>query len=235
MANVNRLPDAYFKGTSGNNYKMLHLNELATNELSEDITKVLNSLDLMTATGKTLDLYGDMVKQPRGALNDEQYRLMILNKIGQNICQGNYNSIISILSNMFGCTPSDIIIVDSEETCKAEVTKFPLEVLVNSGFSSEQAVKMIELLLPVCVKLSTANFNGTFEFGDTVEEAPSTYSELALNTNEQLQDYTYNQLATGKVVVMEYDKEKGFGNIEQTIGGYFGLVLGDKNQFELPI
>lgn len=229
MANVKKLPDAYYKGTNGNNYKLLHLNELAADKFSKDLTDVLNCLDLMQATGKTLDLYGEMVEQKRGALNDTQYRLMILNKIGKNICQGDYNSVIELLTQMFNCKKGDIILKDSTEPCRVTIEKFPLEVLINAGFSSAQAITMIELLLPVCVKLSDGNFEGTFEFG----EIKITYDELSELTYGDL-NCTYAELESG-FPYCEYDENKGFADIEQTIGGYFGLLVGDTNGFELPI
>lgn len=171
MANVKKLPDAYYKGTDGNNYKLLHLNELAVNEFEGNLADVLNCLDIMQATGKTLDLYGEIVNQKRGVLTDTQYRMMILNKVGKNICQGDYNSVIKLLAQSFNCSLSDIILEDSTtEPCSVEVTKFPLDILINAGFSSSQAIQLIEQLLPVCVKISDGNFEGTFEFAETDSE-----------------------------------------------------------------
>lgn len=231
MNNVKRLPDAYYKGTDGNNYKLLNLNELAADEFSKDLTDVLNCLDLMQATGKTLDIYGEMVEQKRGILNDTQYRLMILNKIGKNICQSDYNSVIELLTQMFNCQKCDIILKDSTEPCRVSIEKFPLEVLINAGFSSAQAITMIELLLPVCVKLSDGNFEGTFEFGGIA--GGYTYETFSNFTYQELETKTYTQME--EIYSQEYDENKGFGNIEQTIGGYFGLVLDDTNSFNLPI
>lgn len=231
MDNVKRLPDAYYKGADSNNYKLLHLNELAVNVFSKDLTDVLNCLDIMQATGKTLDLYGGSVDQKRGVLNDTQYRLMILTKIGKNICQGDYNSVVELLTQMFHCDKGDIILRDSSEPCRVVVEKLPLEVLINAGFSSEQAITMIELLLPVCVKLSDANFEGTFEFGNIVRS--STYENFSTFTYQKLETKTYSQME--ETYSQEYDENKGFGNIEQTIGGYFGLILDDTNAFNLPL
>lgn len=233
MNNVKRLPDAYYKGKDGNNYKLLHLNELAADEFSKDLTDVLNCLDLMQATGKTLDLYGEMVEQKRGMLNDTQYRLMILTKIGKNICQGDYNSVIELLTQMFNCQKGDIILKDSTEPCRVVIDKFPLEVLINAGFSSSQAVTMIELLLPVCVKISDGNFEGTFEFGE-IKNTPTTYSGLSRFTYDELSNRNYAELENG-FLYCEYDENKGFADIEQTIGGYFGLILEDETDIVLPI
>lgn len=208
MRLVERLPDCYRKDEDSNNHKLLELERLATEELRLDIKTVLDSLDLNQANGNTLDLYGDMLGQRRGLLNDEQYRYMILARIGRNVVQGDYNSVMSTLILMFGSQAGDITlddleIVEGERPCVVRLTKFPVYVLINAGFSSRQAVSMIESLLPVCVTLSADNFEGTFEFADTADV---------------------------------YDEQAGFGNIGQTIGGYLGLYLGDDDKIPvLPI
>ncbi|WP_195633352.1 hypothetical protein [Enterocloster bolteae] len=208
MRLVERLPDCYRKDEDSNNHKLLELERLATEELRLDIKTVLDSLDLNQANGNTLDLYGDMLGQRRGLLNDEQYRYMILARIGRNVVQGDYNSVMSTLILMFGSQAGDITlddleVVEGERPCVVRLTKFPVYVLINAGFSSRQAVAMIESLLPVCVTLSADNFEGTFEFADTADV---------------------------------YDEQAGFGNIGQTIGGYLGLYLGDDDKIPvLPI
>lgn len=201
--NVKKLPDSYAKWQGSNNEKLLRLNELAVADIKADQEALFNSLDLMTATGYTLDIYGDMVGQKRGNLNDDQYRYMILTRIAINTVQGNYESIIDVVTRIFNCKPSDIILRDGEKPCTVEVQAFPLTILVDAGFTSTQAIELIEQLLPICVTIDTANFEGTFEFADTADA---------------------------------YDEAKGFGNVEQTIGGYLGLLLGDdENSPVLPL
>lgn len=203
MNNVDKLPDSYAKGKSSNNYKLLNLNEQAIADAKADAQAVFNMVDLQQATGRTLDLYGEMVGQKRAKLNDEQYRYMILTRIGMNVVQGNYKTVIESIKSMFGCKASDIILKDSENACSVEVIKFPLEVLVNAGFSGAQAVTMINSLLPVGVSLEHVNFDGTFEFADTADV---------------------------------YDEQAGFANIEQTIGGYLGLLqVDDEDTPILPL
>lgn len=199
MKHIERLPDCYRKDGGSNNFRLLELNRQATEELREDLKAVLNVLDLNQATGKTLDLYGDMLQQRRGLLNDEQYRYMLFSKIGRNTVQGDYNSIMNTLVLMFNSQKGDITLDDldlaeEERACVVKLTKFPIFVLVNAGFSSRQAVTMIESLLPVCVTLSADNFEGTFEFAEFDRE---------------------------------YDKAAGFADLAQTYGGYFGLLLGE--------
>ena len=203
MNNADRLPDSYAKDKNSNNYKLLKLNEDAIATLNKDMYDVLNVLDIKNAIGNTLELYGDMVGQKRGELNDTQYRYMILTRIGMNIALGNYDSIIAVCQMIFDCKPHEIILNDSEKPCRVEVTKFPLKVLVDAGLSSNQAIAMVELLMPIGVTIENANFEGTFEFAETATE---------------------------------YDENAGFGNIEQTIGGYMGLSLGsDDIEPVLPI
>lgn len=194
MNNVNKLPDSYAKETSSNNYKLLNLNEQAIADVKADLQAIYDVLDLKNATGHTLDLYGEMVGQKRGALTDNQYYYMILTKLGINSVQGNYETIINIMGRIFDCKPNEIILRDAEAACKVEVETFPLSVLVNAGFTSKQAIEMIQKLLPIGVTIDNANFEGTFEFAETADV---------------------------------YDTTAGFGDIEQTIGGALGLLLGD--------
>ena len=208
MRNVERLPDCYRKDQDSNNYKLLELNSQAAEELKTDIEVVKNVLDLNLAVGKSLDLYGDMLGQRRGFLNDEQYRYMLFARIGRNIVQGDYQSIMNTLVLMFGSRHGDITLDDLdldevESPCVVKLSKFPVSVLMNAGFSSRQAVSMIEMLLPICVKLSADNFEGTFEFAETADQ---------------------------------YNESCGFGDVGQTIGGYLGLFLGDDDKIPvLPI
>ena len=203
MNNVEKLPDSYAKGTDSNNYKLLDLNQQAIGNIKQDARDIFNALDLLAATGGTLDLYGEMIGQQRGSLNDVQYRILIFTRMGINATQGNYSTVISNAKQIFQCKANDIILRESVKPCTVEIEKFPLEVLINAGFTSKQAIEMIEQLLPVGITINDGNFDGTFEFADTAD----VYDELA-----------------------------GFGNIDQTIGGYFGLLFGeDENSPVLPL
>ena len=55
------LPDAYAKAEGSNNAKLLKIEKDAVDLLREAIAAISESLDLDKATGKTLDLYGEMV------------------------------------------------------------------------------------------------------------------------------------------------------------------------------
>lgn len=203
-----KLPDSYRKDKDSNNYKLLELTGQQANDLKKDFRAIYDCLDLDTVTGRTLDLYGLMLNQKRGLLNDTQYRYILYTAIGRNIGQGTYDSVMDIIVRMFNTEHGQVTLDDFElsevdKPCKVRLTRFPLFVLINAGFSSKQAVQMIESLLPICVTIEADNFEGTFEFSDVDDE---------------------------------YDENRGFGNIEQTIGGYVGLFLGDDEKIPvLPI
>jgi hypothetical protein len=211
--NIKKLPDAYYKGKDGNNYKLLRLNELSAETFFNDMQDVLNTLDLEQAYGKTLDLYGNMLQVLRGRMTDEQYRVSIKNKIGENLCQSDTNSVLYYLSQTFNCSLSDISIDD------VRVNKVNVKVPLAKNFTVDYILSMISRLLPITVTLSDIELTGTFEFGGISQGM--TYNILSTLTYNEFQKITYEVVET---YVCEYDKDKGFGNIEQTIGGFLGLL-----------
>lgn len=216
--NVKKLPDAYYKGNDGNNYKLLHLNELATCEFQADMQSVLDTFDIEQVYGKTLDLYGDFVGQKRGTLTDDEYRIYIKNKMAQNICQGDINSILNLLSKIFDCSIADISIEEVGGN-RVDIKNLPLPYLIGGTLTEEQILELLERILPVTVKIRLAEIIGTFEFGGIDK---NDYQNSESIDYQNLQELSYQQLEN---YLGEYDKKKGFGNIEQTIGGYFGLLI----------
>lgn len=167
---VKNLPDCYKKTQDSNNAKILTIEQDAVNLLRAELQAVLASGDIFEATGKTLDLYGDMVGQARGAATDDQYRYMIRLKIVQNISSGDYVSVLNALSLAFGCDHSQIHIQDSEAACSATLVTAPLGAITESGLTVNQAVALIQRLMPICVTLESASFEGTFMFSDSETE-----------------------------------------------------------------
>ncbi|MGN0243470.1 MAG: hypothetical protein ACI4CT_05355 [Lachnospiraceae bacterium] len=203
MDNIKRLPDCYRKDENSNNYKLLRINELDRESLRADLKQINDSLDLDTASGRTLDYYGASIGQPRGYLNDGQYLILIKVKLARIMNCGDYNSVLRALKMVFSAESGDIIMQESENPACVKLARFPLQTLVNAGFTSRQVVDIINTILPICVSVDVDEFEGTFEFSETGDE---------------------------------YDTETGFANIEQTIGGYFGLLLGDDdNSKVLPL
>ena len=210
--NAKKLPDVYRKDKDGNNWKLLKLDKQFIQAFGSDLKAVYDSGDFQEAYGKTLDLYGSIVGQKRGAFNDEQFRYLILAKIARNFVKGDYKDIMRHLVRMFNCNQGDIEledfeIEDDDSPCVVKLAKMPFLTLIAAGFTSNQAVELIASVLPVGITLKADNFEGTFEFAD------------------------YQPGMTE----MEYDADKGFGNEEQTIGGLLGLMLGEDGETPLPI
>lgn len=196
---VNALPDSYKKHSESNNYKLLSLEQRLINAFRADIDAVKETLNIYTATGKTLDLYGATYSQPRGSMTDEQYRYIILQKVARTQVKGDANSVILALASAFGVDPSAFNIADTENTCEVEVTELPYSVLQHAGLTGGQMTQIIKSLLPVGVRLAPLNLEGTFEF--------ATFAD-------------------------EYDEQAGFGDIDQTMGGYFGYL--ETNNIDIP-
>lgn len=165
------LPDAYKKDSKSNNFKILEIERRANNDLRQTLEEIEGMLDIDKATGATLDLYGKRFGQPRGKASDSQYRMMIKSKIVRGLSSGSYKDVVDALCFTFGCNTSDILIVESPEIpMVVTVERAPLEHIIRAGFSTEQAMQLIKSLLPVCITLESAVFNGTFAFGENEGE-----------------------------------------------------------------
>ena len=197
---INALPDAYRKDRDSNNYKLLYLEYLLVNGLREDIEAVDTVMDIFKATGGTLDLYGDMYRQARGSLTDEQYRIIILQRIARNWAGGDYNSTVQALASVLGVSPSEFRLVEEDNPRRIAVVDLPFDALQEAGIGTKQAYQMIEALMPVGIPLAPLALDGTFEFA---------------------------------LYEKEYDANKGFGDINQTIGGTFGLL--EAGDVDVPI
>lgn len=198
---VKNLPDAYCKTDESNNRKILDIEKYAMDLIRADIAAVYASLDIDSATGHALDMFGEMVGQDRGIATDEQYRIMIKARLNRNIAGSDHDSIVRAISMTFDCDPSEILLVEPEGACSVRVENLPFDKLNSSGIDTVTAVQIVRRMIPAGVQLESLNFSGTFEFGGTD---------------------------------MAYDENAGFGNEEQTIGGYLGLAA-DSAMSDLPV
>lgn len=195
------LPDAYRKDADSNNAKILAIEKDAMDSLRVTLQTISDSLDIDKAVGSTLDLYGDMLGQGRGAATDEQYRVMLKAKITRNLANGDHDSIVRAICATFGCEPGDVQLIELDKPCAVKIGGLPFANLNSSNIDLDTAVHIIFRLMPAGVSLETLDFTGTFEFGGTD---------------------------------MIYDAESGFGDVEQTIGGYLGHVATGSNN-RLPV
>ena len=167
---VNALPDAYEKGSESNNYKLLSLEERLVAALRDDLTAIQEVLDINKASGKTLDLYGETYSQARGGMTDEQYRIVILQRVARNIAKGDYNSVIESLAVAFGVSPKEISLAETENPAEVELGAMPYSVLQNAGITGSQLQSIVIAVLPVGVSLAPVALDGTFEFSASADE-----------------------------------------------------------------
>lgn len=204
---VRNLPDAYRKDTESNNYKILQVEKLAVKNLRQTLEDIDSILDLNNAKGKTLDMYGERVGQPRGVANDTQYLLMIKAKIAQNLSNGTYPSILESICYTLNCEPSQVYIIEKDEPCLVEVTAIPLDAIQKTGMTPTQVNALVKRLLPVGVRIESILYQGTFKFCEGGADYPR-----------------------------EVDKttDAGFAS-DEIEGGYFGITSGEENEPILPI
>lgn len=168
---INALPDAYQKSPESNNYKLLLLEERLVGGFRDDMDALFDTLDIAKATGKTLDLYGEIYNQPRGGMTDEQYRYIILQRIGRNMAKGDYNSIVRALAVAFGVSTENVVFEETANPAEVEAKRLPYSILLNAGITANQLTQMIRAILPVGVGLaSKLHLEGTFEFSASADE-----------------------------------------------------------------
>lgn len=166
---VNNLPDAYSKEIGSNNDKILEIEKSALDALRESVSALCESLEIEKAYGRTLDLYGEMFGQARGIATDEQYRVLIKNRIIRNLTNADFNSIVNAIAMTFGSDPSDIMLKELDEPCKVTLEGLPISQLNASNIDVTTAVQIVNGLIPVGVHMESVSFSGTFEFAGGTE------------------------------------------------------------------
>ena len=164
------LPDAYAKAPDSNNAKLLAVEKSETDRLRAEIAAIYDSLDINLATGKTLDLYGEMLGQERGAATDEQYRALLKSRIIRNLSGADHNSIVNAICITFDCDPADVLLTETDGECEATLEGIPYAAINRINIDVAAATQIIKMLLPAGVKFTILSFSGTFEFGGTEME-----------------------------------------------------------------
>lgn len=168
---IKNLPDCYAKDKDSNNYKLLSIAKYSIDKSRAENEKIYESLDLNKATGKTLDLYGEMVGQSRGLANDEQYRILIKTRLMRNLSNGSNKSIVASLATILNCKMSEISLSDkSDAPCTVTLSKVNLYSVQAAGLTTKQFESILKTLLPVGVVFETFSYDGTFEFSETESE-----------------------------------------------------------------
>lgn len=151
------LPDAYRKDKESNNYKILEVEKQSTQMFNDDAENVFESLDIWQATGKTLDLYGEIYNLPRKDMNDDQYRIMILLKLAQNRSGSDHASIVSTLASVLGVPVDTFWMTDSDVPGNVDINALPYNVIQEAGVSIVEVWTRLKALLAAGVGIERFN------------------------------------------------------------------------------
>lgn len=172
---IKNLPDSYRKDKDSNNYKLLSIFDYYIEKMRSSAEEMREKIKLDNATGKTLDLYGEMVGQVRGQATDDQYRMLIKTKIVRNLCSGSHKSTVDSLAAILNCKPSDISVKDTpNKMCSVTIGNIPLGTVLTAGLSTSQFEMLFKSLLPVGITFERFTYDGTFSFAATEGEQSET-------------------------------------------------------------
>ena len=205
--NVKELSDAWKKTQDSNNAKMLGLNETSVNKLLEVFKQVDDCLDIHKATGKTLDYYGAAVGQPRGNLADDKYRLLIITRIAVNVSGCDYQTVIDNIKRLLNCEYSD----------------FELTELYDEEDPKPATVSITKMPYTI---LDKAGFSS-----EEIYQVIKLLLPIGVGLEFRALEGTFEFCS-----IEDYEletPEKGFADEEQTLGGTWGMLIGQDSQ--LPI
>lgn len=230
MNQAKKLPDVYRHDTDSNNYKLMQLCNLINTDFEADMKSIFNSRDIHNATGKTLDRYGEMLGQSRNGATDEQYRFLLLNKIGKLKAGSDCNSVIQNIMIMFNAEKISV----TEGNLSVSVNGVTMDMIDNTGYSAVEVKEKISEMLPVGVELSRLYVDGTLLISDIEEygaDYPVLYNAWRTAYKIHLGNPYANTGLTGKSTIpMDWD----LGTAESTsittqrnfpVGGTLGLLI----------
>lgn len=206
--NVNELSDAWDKRQTSNNAKMLALNEFSIDKLLKVLKQLDDSLDLNKATGKTLDYYGEDVGQKRGNLSDDKFRLLIMTRIAVNVSGCDFQTIIDNIKKLLNCEYDDFHL---EEMCEDENNPRPATLAITK--------------MPYTI-LDKAGFSSE-EIYHIIKLLTPIGVGLEFTTLEGT--FEFCEINDYEIV----DNDKGFADIEETIGGTWSMIIGQDSQLPL--
>lgn len=205
---IAKLTDVFVKSPNSNLGKLCGIMADQLRKVQETNDRIRRWRDIDQAKGTTLDMIGSNVGQPRGAATDEVYRIMIKSRIARNLSTADINTIIRVLAIALN----------------AEYSEIKIEEMYNDPVSPEPAaIKVIQMPL---AKLNEAGMTPN-QFGKIVKRTVA--AGVRVGVIELTGTFTFGARPG------EIDNNAGFGDIDGTIGGYFGAVYDPGQDTDLPI
>lgn len=252
---IKRLTDVFTKNPASNLGKLCAIMAEQISKIQETSERIQQWRDIDQAQGKTLDLIGSNVGQPRGITKDEIYRVLIKSRIARNLSTADINTIIRVLAVALNADYSQIKIreMHSDPTepqpAAIKIIELPLDKINEAGLSPNQFGRIVKRTVAAGVSVGVIELTGTFSFGDQEPEVvPFIYGsdivsdQHTINPDTMVPDDFTDflemllgiDIRDGSIFVPEYDANAGFADIDGTIGGYFGAAFVPDDE-DLPI
>jgi hypothetical protein len=202
---IDRLTGFYNKKTGSNVNKLMQLTTRHIQENEDAYKKISDWRDIDQAKGKVLDSIGANVKQERGRLADETYRVLIKAKIKRGLSNGSIDTLIDFLSFILQIRPTEVEIKElwPEGKPAALYINVPADSVTKTGLTLNQFGRLMNEVVVAGVRVE-ALFEGTFAFSS---------------------NYTASEI----------DPNAGFADDAGTVGGTLGHAYDPTNDIDLPI
>lgn len=205
---ISLFTDFFRKDEDSNLYKLISLfaDELAL--LKDTNQLIIDWRDIDKAQGKALDLIGENINQSRGVATDEVYRILLKSKIARNLSDGTINTIINVIAIALSTDKKNIKIIEG---------------WTDADNPEPASIKLMEMPLDAINKAGIDPTNFVRIIQKTVAGGVKVQS-IELNGTFEFGDTS-----------MQIDNNKGFADIDGTIGGYLGAAFSPSSNRDLPI
>lgn len=205
---INKLSDAYNKNPHSNISKVISVIVSEFEVLKDTFERIESWRAIDKAEGQTLDDIGIDVKQHRGDSSDEIYRVLLKSKRARDLSEGDTNTIINILAMSIDANKEDIKIKDLWH---------------DEDDPEPNAIKIVNLPIEKLnlVGMSSKQF--------------STFVAATVAAGVAVQSIDFQGTFEYGAIDEEYDEEKGFADVEQTFGGFYGAVYQLDDERDLPV
>ena len=191
--------------------------------VTETLERVRNWRSIDNAKGAVLDAIGANYDQPRGAMSDEIYRVLIRSKIARGRSTGTYDSLISVLALALQAPFSNIVIEEGEQGDPqiVRVMSIPIAQVLESGITLEQFSQLILQVVAAGVGVDFIQFTGTFEYVEDLE------TDLDLGFADFVVTFGFGSAP--------YGSSPYGGDFEIVGGGTYGFIFDPSTSPPLPI
>lgn len=160
-------------------------------ELKDLFIKIELYNDVDNAEGKGLDDLGANIRQYRGEVSDELYRVLIKSKIARNNANGTLNNILDVLALSLNVDKNTIKLTEGTNPnyYSINITQVPITALNETGMSVIQLGRLIKTMIGAGITLESVAFSGTFEYVDElVNDISLGYSDVDMTNGGTLGD-----------------------------------------------